>query len=91
MHYSRIMPEVDTGRYFSSTAVFLSEVFKCLFCVAVVGNAFVKRNQKEGISWSWKGLLSEMFGGDAWKLSIPAALYTVTFLLLIANLFPASE
>jgi UDP-sugar transporter A1/2/3 len=76
MHYSRIM-HVDNGRYFTSTAVFFSEVSKCVFCVIVVVIAFVKRKSKEGNQWSWKDMYSEMFGGDAWKLSIPAALYTV--------------
>ena len=76
MHYSRIM-HVDNGRYFPSTAVFLSEVSKFGFCVIVVVGAFIKRKSKEGHPWSWKNLWSEMFGGDAWKLSVPAALYTV--------------
>lgn len=90
MHYSRIMP-VDKGRYFTSTAVFLSEVSKFLFCVAVVVVAFVKRHGKEGTPWSWRCLWSEMFGGDAWKLSIPAALYTVSCVRYAAHLFPASK
>ena len=68
---------VDNGRYFPSTAVFLSEVSKFGFCVIVVVDAFIKRKSKEGHPWSWKNLWSEMFGGDAWKLSVPAALYTV--------------
>lgn len=77
MHYSRIMP-VDNGRFFTSTAVFLSESSKFLFCLVVVLVVFIKKKKQEGISWTFKDILFEIFGGDAWKLSIPAGLYTVT-------------
>lgn len=90
MHYSRIM-HVDNGRYFTSTAVFLSEVSKFGFCVIVVVVAFIKGKSKEGNPWSWKNLWSEMFGGDAWKLSVPAALYTVASGSSMLTSCPASE
>jgi UDP-galactose transporter len=73
MHYSRIMPVVNGERYFTSTAVFLNEVIKLLICVGVV----LHDKAVAGKPWSLAGLWNEVFGGDAWKLMIPAALYTV--------------
>jgi|SRR5579862_9124790 len=73
MHYSRIMPVVDGARYFTSTAVLANEILKLLICTAVV----IREKANEGKSWSLVGLWTEIFGGDAWKLMIPAALYTV--------------
>src|SRR5271156_618336 len=73
MHYSRIMPVVNGARYFTSTAVLLNEILKLVICVAVV----IRDKNREGIPWSIHSPRAEIFGGDAWKLTIPAALYTV--------------
>ena len=73
MHYSRIMPVIQGARYFTSTAVLLNEIIKLVICVAVV----IYDKSREGKPWSLVGLWNEIFGGDAWKLTIPAALYTV--------------
>jgi solute carrier family 35 (UDP-sugar transporter), member A1/2/3 len=68
---------VDHGRYFTSTAVFLSEVSKLSFCLVVVVVVFIRKKAKDSRPWSLQNLWSEILGGDAWKLSIPAGLYTV--------------
>lgn len=73
MHYSRIMPVINGERYFSSTAVLMNEILKLVICVAVV----IRAKTQENKPWSLAGLWGEIFGGDAWKLTIPAALYTV--------------
>lgn len=73
MHYSRIMPVVNGERYFTSTAVLMNEILKLFICVAVV----MREKARENRPWSLKELWAEIFGGDAWKLTIPAALYTV--------------
>jgi hypothetical protein len=78
---------VNNGRFFTSTAVFLSEGTKFLFCVLVVTNVFRRKKEKEGKLWTFKDLLSEILGGDAWKLSIPAGLYTVTS-FFYNNIYP---
>ena len=67
------MPVVNGARYFTSTAVFLNEVLKLFICFAVV----VRTKILEGKPWSLANIWAECFGDDAWKLSIPAALYTV--------------
>ena len=90
MHYSRVM-HVRTGRYFTSTAVLLAEVFKFVFCAVVVVMALMKRKRREGDTLRWKDMWSEMFGGDAWKLSIPAGLYTVACFPSILISHPGSE
>lgn len=73
MHYSRIMPVVNGARYFTSTAVFINEVIKLVICTAVV----IREKVNENKPWSLALLWAEIMGGDAWKLAIPAALYTV--------------
>jgi solute carrier family 35 (UDP-sugar transporter), member A1/2/3 len=67
------MPVVNGARYFTSTAVFLNEILKLAICVAVV----IRDKNRDNIPWSLQSLWAEIFGGDAWKLTIPAALYTV--------------
>jgi Nucleotide-sugar transporter len=71
------MPVTNGARYFASTAVFLNEVVKLVICSAIV----IREKAREGRPWSLAALWDEMFGGDAWKLAIPAALYTVLILL----------
>ena len=73
MHYSRIMPVINGARYFTSTAVFLNEVLKLVICGAVVIIDKRRSNKRLSLTELW----DEIFGGDAWKLAIPAALYTV--------------
>src|SRR5438045_2429275 len=73
MHYSRIMPVVNGARYFASTAVFLNEIIKFFICSAM----FIREKERERQPLSLIGVWVEIFAVDAWKLSIPAALYTV--------------
>jgi solute carrier family 35 (UDP-sugar transporter), member A1/2/3 len=70
------MPAVDGARYFTSTAVFMNEILKLIVCTGVV----IRDKMRENKPWSLLDIWNECFGGDAWKLSIPAALYTVFFL-----------
>ena len=51
----------------------MNEILKLVICVAVV----IRSKARENRPWSLVGLWEEIFGGDAWKLTIPAALYTV--------------
>jgi solute carrier family 35 (UDP-sugar transporter), member A1/2/3 len=67
------MPVVNGERYFTSTAVLMNEILKLFICVGVV----MREKARENKPWSLKELWAEIFGGDAWKLTIPAALYTV--------------
>ncbi|CAN6668166.1 hypothetical protein TRVA0_040S00562 [Trichomonascus vanleenenianus] len=62
------MPGYDeSNRYFVSTAVFLNEVIKLIFCLGV--SLYKERNIKR--------VLAEVNSSDVWKLAIPAALYTL--------------
>jgi solute carrier family 35 (UDP-sugar transporter), member A1/2/3 len=67
------MPVINGERYFTSTAVFLNELLKLIICIAVV----IRNKEQENKLWSLRGLWNEVFRGDAWKLAIPAVLYTV--------------
>ena len=67
------MPVINGARYFTSTAVFLNEILKLVICSAVV----IRDKERKNKRWSFTELWNEIFGGDAWKLAIPAALYTV--------------
>ncbi|GES95257.1 UDP-galactose transporter [Rhizophagus clarus] len=70
MRYSRLDKE---NLYYTSTAVFLSELAKFVICLYVAG-----RNQvRETGRFSIQELYSQIFAPDAWKLMIPAALYTI--------------
>ena len=69
------MPSAEAGRYFTSTAVFLNEVVKLL-----VSLIFVYREEREHLNGAHPNislLVKNILKGDAWKLAIPAALYTV--------------
>jgi solute carrier family 35 (UDP-sugar transporter), member A1/2/3 len=61
----------------------MNEILKLLICVAVV----MRDKARENKPWSLKDLWAEIFGGDAWKLTIPAALYTVPLFLMISNVY----
>ena len=74
MHYSRVMPTSSGTRYAASTAVLMNEVIKMAICFVL--NA---REQKTllGSTFTIKKALLATFTEDAWKLMIPAGLYTV--------------
>ncbi|RIA92447.1 nucleotide-sugar transporter-domain-containing protein [Glomus cerebriforme] len=70
MRYSRLDKE---NLYYTSTAVFLSELTKLLICLYMAG-----RNQiHETGRFNIPELYSQIFAPDSWKLMIPAALYTI--------------
>lgn len=74
MHYSRIMPGYEQERYFPSTAVLLNEVLKLAISVVL---HYRELRSRLGSKMTWKQLMNETFTSDAWKLTIPAVLYTV--------------
>ncbi|KAF8460391.1 nucleotide-sugar transporter-domain-containing protein, partial [Kalaharituber pfeilii] len=77
MHYSRIMPVTGSGRYLTSTAVFLNEIIKLIISVLV---ALRDRRRLNGslssLTTNFRALWVDVFRSDSWKLAIPAALYT---------------
>ena len=78
MYYSRIMPLIGGQRYITSTAVFLTEVVKFAICITA---ALFEISQDVAPSLPATSLFNTVaaatFGGDSWKLAIPAALYTL--------------
>ena len=72
------MPTPDGHRYLPSTAVFLVELLKLAICATV---AFYEISLSAPNSTTLAGLLSvftnAVFGGDSWKMAIPACLYTL--------------
>ena len=78
MHYSRIMPHMDGHRYFTSTAVFLNEVFK-LAVSLTIAMYDISRTLPPSTPATvlFEQLYMSVFSGDGWKLAIPAVLYTL--------------
>lgn len=70
MRYSRLDKE---HLYYTSTAVFLSEFTKLIICLYMAGRNQIRETGRLSIS----ELYTQVFAPDAWKLMIPAALYTV--------------
>ncbi|RIB11069.1 nucleotide-sugar transporter-domain-containing protein [Gigaspora rosea] len=71
MRYSRMVPESEL--YSTATAVFLSEVTKFIICIYMA----IRSQVIESGHWKASELYDQVFSADAWKLMIPAALYTV--------------
>jgi UDP-sugar transporter A1/2/3 len=74
MRYSRTLPG---PLYITSTAVLMSECLKFLICAAVfVWQEYHSRSLSISDMRKWP---SRLFGweSDAWKLSVPALLYTI--------------
>ena len=74
MHYSRIMPEFANRRYYPTTAVLNNEILKLVICLAIVWR---EQRQSLGDAFSIKAAFNAVITKDAWKLAIPAALYTL--------------
>jgi UDP-sugar transporter A1/2/3 len=78
MHYSRMMPPDGDHRYFTSTAVFLTEVIKL-----AISLTFAIYEISRSVSPStpatvlFQHIYDAVFSGDSWKLAIPAILYTL--------------
>ncbi|KAJ1823158.1 UDP-galactose transporter Gms1 [Coemansia sp. RSA 2599] len=67
MRYSRVS---TTEHYYTSTAVLLSELTKFAACLYLSA-----REMADAASLA--ALREEVFGGDSWKMLIPAGLYTI--------------
>lgn len=78
MHYSRMMPPSGDHRYFTSTAVFLTELIKLAisltFAIYEVSRSLAPSTPATVI---FEQIYNAVFSGDGWKLAIPAALYTL--------------
>ncbi|KAF9972016.1 hypothetical protein BGZ73_004920 [Actinomortierella ambigua] len=59
--------------FYSSTAVFINEIVKLIVCTGMT----IRETIKETGRFYPQDFLHEVFGGDAWKLAIPAMLYAV--------------
>ncbi|KIW41114.1 hypothetical protein, variant [Exophiala oligosperma] len=78
LHYSRVMPTPDGHRYLPSTAVFLVELLKLVFCLTVsLYEISLSVPQTTTATTLLRTLGNAIFGGDSWKLAIPASLYTL--------------
>lgn len=67
------MPEGPNGRYFTSTAVALNEIFKLIISFSFL----IEERRRSEKTFCFRSLAHEIFGGDSWKLIIPAILYTL--------------
>lgn len=80
MRYSRVMPLVNGDRYYTSTAVFLSELLKFAFFLSVALYEIATSPQtpeNSTISELASSLSKAVLTGDSWKLAIPALLFTL--------------
>ncbi|KAF9201968.1 hypothetical protein BGZ49_007841 [Haplosporangium sp. Z 27] len=59
--------------FYSSTAVFINEIVKLIVCTGMTIHGTIKDTGR----FYPQDFLNEVFGGDAWKLAIPAMLYAV--------------
>src|SRR5205085_2621360 len=77
-HYSRMMPPSGDHRYFTSTAVLLTELFKLTisltFAIYEVSRTLAPSTPATVI---FQQIYNSVFKGDGWKLAIPATLYTL--------------
>ncbi|KAI3333454.1 nucleotide-sugar transporter-domain-containing protein [Ustulina deusta] len=77
-HYSRMMPPSGDHRYFTSTAVFLTELVKLAisltFAIYEVSRTLAPSTPATVL---FLQIYNSVFMGDGWKLAIPAMLYTL--------------
>ncbi|KAI2618542.1 nucleotide-sugar transporter [Hypomontagnella submonticulosa] len=92
MHYSRMMPPSGDHRYFTSTAVFLTEVIKLAisltFAIYEVSRNLAPSTPATVI---FEQISNSVFSGDGWKVAIAATLYTLQNILqyvAVGNLDP---
>ncbi|KAI0142891.1 UDP-galactose transporter [Xylariaceae sp. FL1272] len=78
MHYSRMMAPNGDHRYFTSTAVFLTELIKLAisltFAIYEVSRTLAPSTPATTL---FQQIYNAVFLGDGWKLAIPATLYTL--------------
>ncbi|CAH1763314.1 10476_t:CDS:1 [Entrophospora sp. SA101] len=72
MRYSRLNQDRD-ALYFTSTAVFLSELSKLIISIYMA----IRNQIKTKGHFDLRELFNQVFAEDAWKLAIPAILYTI--------------
>lgn len=78
LHYSRTMPIAQGHRYLTSTAVFLNEVIKLAVSISIALYDISRTlPPSTPATVLFEQLFNSVFSGDGWKLSIPAALYTL--------------
>ncbi|KAI5859316.1 nucleotide-sugar transporter [Durotheca rogersii] len=82
MHYSRMMPPSGDHRYFTSTAVFLTEVIKLAISLTLALYE-VSRNLAPSTPATviFERIFKSVFSSDSWKLAVPATLYTLQNIL----------
>jgi solute carrier family 35 (UDP-sugar transporter), member A1/2/3 len=93
MHYSRVAPVVSGQRYFPSTAIFLVEVIKLIVSLSIASYDIWDANPSQSTSKLLKRLSHSVFTHDSWKLTIPAALWTLQnsiVYIAVSNLDPAT-
>ncbi|KAF9368528.1 hypothetical protein BGX21_006513 [Mortierella sp. AD011] len=59
--------------FYSSTAVFINEIVKLIVCIGMTIHGTIKDTGR----FYPQDFLNDVFGGDAWKLAIPAMLYAI--------------
>jgi len=77
MHYSRVMPPVAGARYLASTAVLTTEVIKLAISLTMALYELSSTHPNLPATSLFATLAGSIFGGDSWKMAIPASLYTV--------------
>ncbi|KXJ88453.1 nucleotide-sugar transporter [Microdochium bolleyi] len=78
VHYSRIMTPSGDHRYFTSTAIFLTEVIKlAISLTAAIYEVSRSLAPSTPATVLFEQLYNAVFSGDGWKLAIPATLYTI--------------
>lgn len=77
MHYSRVMPPSGDHRYFTSTAVFLTELIKLAVSLTLAmydSSKTLAPNTPATVLF--EQIHNAVFSTDGWKLALPAAFYT---------------
>ncbi|KAF9090622.1 hypothetical protein BGX29_011365 [Mortierella sp. GBA35] len=59
--------------FYSSTAVFINEIVKLIVCTGMTIHETIKDTGR----FYPQDFLNDVFGGDAWKLAVPAMLYAI--------------
>lgn len=77
MHYSRIMPPVKGHRYLPSTAILLNEIIKLSISLTMALYDLSGKHQNSSVTALFSSLVYSVLAPDAWKMAIPAMLYTL--------------
>jgi len=78
VHYSRIMTPSGDHKYFTSTAILLTEVIKlAISLTAAIYEVSRSLAPSTPATVLFEQLFNAVFSGDSWKLAIPATFYTL--------------